>query len=304
LKEGAFYREARARDDAARYEALYHDEGRARAEVRYDKTVYDGQRPFAAPDVTDASEGAMDIRNTLLRIMDGTADSPGLNPHWKAARDAYSGPTQAKQALELGQDLSKKHANDISYRLDNMPEEAIEHFRLGHRSGLAGNLQAVADTGDVAKRLVGTKGKRDAIVTAHGNDAAQDLFGRMGMEGDATETWKALRGAGKGDPTVDLDALSDAAQGALQIATGHSVGGLWSLTKAAATGKKAEGAINDHVASVLAEPDVGTLKGAMRDVQRERARQALVARNQGRALQRTSRFLGSQIGAEMIQPVD
>jgi outer membrane protein insertion porin family len=41
LKEGSFYRETKARDDAARYEALYHKEGRARAEVRFDRTVYD-----------------------------------------------------------------------------------------------------------------------------------------------------------------------------------------------------------------------------------------------------------------------
>ena len=47
LKEGSFYRETKARDDAARYEALYHKEGRARAEVRFDRTVYDAPSGLA-----------------------------------------------------------------------------------------------------------------------------------------------------------------------------------------------------------------------------------------------------------------
>lgn len=47
-----------------------------RAKTILDQTVYEGSRPFAAPEVTRAKDGALSIRNRLLEIMDGDGSGP------------------------------------------------------------------------------------------------------------------------------------------------------------------------------------------------------------------------------------
>lgn len=51
-----------------------------RAKTVLDNTIYAGSKPLVSPEVTRASEGAMDIRNRLLDIMDGDGTGPRI-PH-------------------------------------------------------------------------------------------------------------------------------------------------------------------------------------------------------------------------------
>src|SRR5262249_4328208 len=153
-----------------------------------------------------------------LAIMDGMDEAPGLNPAWKPARDAYAGPVQNRQALELGEKMAGADAKDFLPRLSGMSDGQQEFFRLGHRSGLAQDLKSLPDFGDAATRLSGTFGKREALEAAHGPEASQALLERLGAEQDASRTWDAVKGAAgtTTEDAVHADQLAQASKGIIQ----------------------------------------------------------------------------------------
>lgn len=289
-----------------------------RAKTALDDLVFAGQSPFAAPEVTRDSRGANDIRRRLLAIMDGEVpeglpagpgliDAPGgLNPHWKPARDAFGGPTQNRKALELGQDMAKADAEEAASRLNGMTADQVDHFRLGHRSGMAADVRSVPDYGDAARRVAGSLKKRDAVEAIHGPEATEALLQRLGIEQDAAQTWKAIRGVtGNGAPRIDLQdqQIEDAAQGIIQTLSGRPGAGLLNIAGAMAQGNRMAPEVNGHVASVLAEQDPVALSKAMREVGRERARKTLVDRNAAQATQRLGRVFGDLLGTNIIEQV-
>ena len=273
-----------------------------------DQTVYDGSRPLAAPEVSRASQGAMAIRSRLLQIMDGADDAPGLNPAWKPARDAYAGPIQTRQAVELGEEMAKEGGEEIQNRLAGLTPSQQGFFRLGHRSGLASDVKQAGDWANAAARVQGSLSKREGIEAAHGSNAAA-LFDRADAEHEAHQTWKAIRGnsqtADRAAAMADQDQrLGDASTGFIQALAGHPGPGLVNVAGALLKGGHGSQKVKGHIASVLAEADPGALRKAMRDVGREKARGVLVNRNTGILSQHGGRVFGGILGTNMIEPLE
>lgn len=279
-----------------------------RMKTALDQTIYDGSKPLAAPEVSRASQGAMAIRSRLLQIMDGADDAPGLNPAWKPARDAYSGPIQNRQALELGEDMAKEGSDEIQNRLAGLTPSQQEFFRLGHRSGLATDVKQAGDWANAAARVQGSLSKREAVEAAHGSRAA-GLFDRANAEHEAHQTWKAVRGNSQtADRVAEMaeqeQRLGDASSGVIQALAGHPGPGLLNIAGALLKGGQGSPMVKGHIASVLAETDVEALRKAMRDIGREKARGVLVDRNTGILSQHGGRVFGGILGTNMIEPVD
>ncbi len=271
-----------------------------------DETVYAGSQPFQPAAATRDSRGASTIRSRLLEIMDGTADQPGLNPAWKPARDAYAGPIQSKQALELGEDMVGKDAEDIGNRMADMGDSQQGFFRLGHRSALSKDVTAQGDWGNTASRLAGSSKKRDALRSAHG-DAAEDLLARTLPEHEAFQTFQAIRG---GSPTADRMAeiaeqdrqIEDAASGMIQILAGHPGAGAWNIVSALGRGERQGQEVKGHIASVLAEQDTKALQAAINEMAEERSRRLQVDHRRAKVTQRTARLVAEANGANIVQP--
>ncbi|MCW2349803.1 hypothetical protein [Sphingobium sp. B12D2B] len=273
-----------------------------------DQTIYDGSKPLAAPEVTRASQGAMAIRSRLLQIMDGVDDTAGLNPAWKPARDAYAGPIQNRQAMELGEEMAKEGGEDIQNRLVDLTPSQDEFFRLGHRSGLATDAKQAGDWTNAAARIQGSLTKREGIEAAHGSRASA-LFDRADAEHEAHQTWKAVRGNSQtADRLAEMaeqdQRLADASTGFIQALAGHPGPGLLNVSRALLKGGGNSSEVKGHVASVLAETDASALRAAMREVGREKARRVLVDRNAGILSQHSGRIAGSLLGTNMIEPLD
>src|SRR3546814_9644902 len=64
-----------------------------------------------------------------------------------------SWPVQNLKALGLGEEMARADATDAASRMEGMTGSQHDHFRLGHRSGLAENVQKTPDYGDAANRL-------------------------------------------------------------------------------------------------------------------------------------------------------
>ena len=238
----------------------------------------------------------------------GSSSTPpyGLNPYWKPARDAYAGPIQNRKALELGEEMVRSGATDAANRTGALTPGQLDHFRLGHRSALASDVLARPDYSDAAGRIVASEDQRQAMAAVHGPEATGALMDRLGAERDAGTTWKAVRGgtaSNDGSLIAQDQRIEDGAHGIVQTLAGHPGRGIAKIVRALATGDRNSQEVSNHIARVLAEPDVGTLTAAMEDVDREVARRALVEQRKGKGYQRVSRFLGGILGTNITQPV-
>lgn len=229
----------------------------------------------------------------------------GLNPYWKPAREAYAGPIQNRKALELGDEMARSGATDVANRTSALTPSQLDHFRLGHRSALASDVLGRPDYSDAARRVAGSEDQRQALAAVHGREATQALMDRLGPERDAAETWKAVRGgpANDGSFLAQDQRIEAGACGILQTLLGHPGPGLGNVARALVNGERGGREVNGHIAQILAERDPAILSNAMGDVERERARRALVEQRQGEAYQRASRFLGGALGTNLIEPV-
>ena len=232
----------------------------------------------------------------------------GLNPYWKPARDAYAGPTQARQAMELGEEMATSTGDDIANRLADLTGTQADFFRLGHRSGLAQDVQALGDWGNAAARVAGSAKKRQGLTAAHG-DRASDLLDRTLAEHEAHQTWKAVRGnSATADRLAEMaeqdQAIETASKGVFQALAGRPGEGLLTAVRAIGSGGQAEAEAKGRIAEIMGSTDLEEIAAAIREMTRERARRSKVDRNAARSVQQGSRFLGSILGTNMIEPVE
>lgn len=127
-------------------------------------------------------------------------------------------------------------------------------------------------------------------MSCRGRERYRAAANRLDLEQDATRTWEAVRGS-PGGAASDLAQAGPADRGRRQGRGSDAHG-------------PAGDPVNGHIATVLAEKDPEALKAAMRELQKERVRKALVDRNAARAQQQTGRFLGGVFGASVIDPAD
>lgn len=279
------------------------------AKTAFDNVIYSSGRHGAAPETDRAAKATRDLRGRLLEIMDGTDEVPGLNPHWRAAREAWSGPTQNRKALELGQDMVRADATDAANRMEGLTGSQTDHFRLGHRSEMAATARKVPDYGNAARNINGALEKRRAIETIHGTDKAEDLFDRLKAEHEGNQTWAAVRGnsmtagADAADKIGQQErALGAAGKGLVSAVLGQPISAVRHVVSALADQPVRTAAVDDRVSSVLGAQDLAAVREALADVRRTRAAdKATAARITARG-QQTAKVLGSRTGAGIATP--
>lgn len=232
----------------------------------------------------------------------------GLNPYWKPARDAYAGPTQARQAMELGEELATAGGDDIANRIADLTGTHTEFFRLGHRSGLAEDVKSLGDWGNAAARISGSAKKREGLAAAHGG-RAEGLLERTLGEHEAHQTWKAVRGnSATPDRLAEMTAqdqqIEGAAKGIFQALAGRPGEGITTALRALGSGDRNAAEVKGRIAETLGSTDLDEITAAIREMARERARRSKVDRNAARSGQQASRFLGSVLGTNMIEPAE
>lgn len=228
----------------------------------------------------------------------------GLNPFWKPAREAYAGPIQNKKALQLGEDMAKANATDVENRMAEMTGNQIDHFRLGHRSGMAEDVSAIGDYGNAARRVDGSDKARKAITRVHGQDAADDLFDRLAAEHEGYQTWAAVRGnsqtAGReaaDEIAAQEQALSDAGKGLWSLARGRPLDVAKHFAGAFSGEPARTNIVNDKVSTVLSSQDPATVRQALADVRRAQVADRAAQERSLNAGQQAAKVVGSRTGA-------
>ena len=245
-----------------------------------------------------------DVRSSFVNELDR------LNPDYKAARAAYSGPASANEALRLGNKAINKSAEEIQSITRNMGPDQQAQFALGYRAAMADAMDRRIDGADKVGALLGSPRKREALSAVMGPNANWPRFGqRMAGERAANETYRAVA---TGSPTAErmaADGLIDD-QSLLENAAGRIVrggrGGITGLMAeglgfmqdmgrfgAGAAGNRAR----EDAASLLLQNNPAMLANAMRDAARQSALRRLAERNMLRATQSPAAVTGFTSGA-------
>lgn len=307
------------------------------AKTAFDRVIFNGDRLGATQEMDRAGKATQDLRGRLLEIMDGYQaphpDAPvpalpsrasepvsglpvppprvqgsGLNPYWKPARDAYAGPIQNRKAMELGADMARANATDAANRMSDMTGSQVDHFRLGHRSGLVEDLQNVGNYGNAAGHVNGSLGKREALATVHGQDATNALLERLQAEQDANQTWTAVRGNMPAGPEAadrmarQDQAWNDAGKGILSAVTGRPAAALGHIARSLANEPGRSAAIDDRVSTVLGSQDPAVVREAMAGVRKAQVADRAAGERATARAQQTAKVLGSRTGAGTATP--
>lgn len=196
------------------------------------RSLFDMEQAHINPETGRLSElgnAYKDLRRELVAKIDTlTADQNGFS-FYKAARDAYAGPTELRAAANLGSQAMSKDAWRISQMTDGMSASELEAFKIGAFESL--------------RKKLGTEGGQTQILKMWKEPATaeklRELFGDQksfrqfaanvakesrlkGLESVGRGSQTASRAAGMGD--LDMTGITEAGNAARNAASGNLTG--------------------------------------------------------------------------------
>jgi hypothetical protein len=178
-----------------------------------DDVIADNKNPTTGKIETDAGRSVVALKREMLDELDA------LIPEYKAARDAYSGPSHSIEMVEKGRDYwrAKGDPADSIREFKDLSAADKEYVRIGIVRDAIKDAGNTADTGSVYLKLVGTPNKRALLQTVFPDEASFKKFiEQMHAE---KKMLAANRSTIGGSPTSRIDAeKADAAmQGASDV---------------------------------------------------------------------------------------
>lgn len=217
-------------------------------------------------------EGTRAIQGTLRSFL-GQIDR--ANPEYAAARAAWAGPVQSREAMDLGRRALNMTADDFAARTRQMSPNELEFFRLGVRRAMTESIANAGDTANVVHRLVGTGRKRALIQRLFGGRQEFDRFiSTLQQEQAGFQTYRTARLGSPTAPNLQDDAaLSSAVTTGLadMATTGLPITTAVRQAVRFGTGRAARHA-QEQISSILSESDPARLRELARELNREAAR--------------------------------
>jgi hypothetical protein len=178
-----------------------------------DDVIADNKNPTTGKIETDAGRSVVALKREMLEELDA------LIPEYKAARDAYSGPSHSIEMVEKGRDYwrAKGDPADSIREFKDLSAADKEYVRIGIVRDAIKDVGNTADTGSVYLKLAGTPNKRALLQTAFPDEASFKKFIEQ-MQAEK-KMLAANRSTIGGSPTSRIDAeKADAAmQGASDV---------------------------------------------------------------------------------------
>lgn len=199
-----------------------------------------------------------------------------INPKYKVARDAWSGPSETINAINEGkQHFSRPESNEeVKADFDALTPSDKEFYRLGAAESKIDSLERTADAGDKTKRVINAERDRKRFRMLFDSDAeAQKFIESVERKRTMFETKNAVKGNSATAARIAEDAdNSDAHSAMLNVghAMAHGAGGNYlAMAGAMLRAKKDLGLINNpelnaEMARLLTDPNltVNTTPGA------------------------------------------
>jgi hypothetical protein len=107
---------------------------------------------------------------------------------YKAARRAFAGPTEVRNAIDTGKDFAKLDPRELKKQFDSLSDAEQEGFKIGVFDAIRTNIDKGADGVDVLRRVWKSTEKQSQIRALLGDDAFNDLSSRLVREKVIRET--------------------------------------------------------------------------------------------------------------------
>jgi hypothetical protein len=137
-----------------------------------------------------------------------------LNPKYKSAREAWSGPTQSRLALRQGVEFNKMTPEQLRDIVKDMNPNDLEFFRLGAAATLRKWVAETGAQGDEARKIAGNQYMRNKLRQFFPSDDAYNKFvDSVGLESVMFRTNRRLTGGSDTarrvtEDTTDMDPSS------------------------------------------------------------------------------------------------
>jgi hypothetical protein len=128
------------------------------------------------------------VRKSLLKELDS------LNPKYKEARAAWSGPSQSNSAMNMGNSFLKADPEEIKLALSRLSDADKDFYRIGAARALQDRARSASDSTDLSRHLFGKQEIREQIEAAFGKGSADQFAKAMGKESSMAHTNRFVLG--------------------------------------------------------------------------------------------------------------
>jgi len=133
-----------------------------------------------------------DARNLILQKTDAAV------PEFAAARSAYGGPMQSKDALTMGQQAFNADPGQITLNTTGVSPESLSQQQLGFRSALMDRANSVRDVSNPWETTLGNPNARARIDALYpDNSGNQQLYNGLDLERQMANTRNDVLGNSK-----------------------------------------------------------------------------------------------------------
>lgn len=214
--------------------------------------VIDGYKnPTTSKIETDAGRGVVSLKREMLDELDA------LIPEYKAARDAWAGPSHSIEVVDLGRDMwrAKGDPADAIRKFKDLSPADKDYARIGIVRNALADVGNTSDAGSVYVKLFNTPNKRALLETAFPDRASFERFAaQMRAEKDMIAANRTIMG---GSPTSRIDAdkaTASEAENNLGVLDAMRSGSIMRLLgEALQRGKNLQQGVSPEVASELAQ---------------------------------------------------
>lgn len=247
-----------------------------------------GKETDLAGKVSPTGNAVMKLKQALLQELDSATVDPATGASlYKAARDAYSGPSAMMSAAEMGRKLISSNEAGIQQSLKGLSASELDAARVGMFEGLR-------------QKLGNSKAGRTEIMGAYENPAVADklkalfptqrAYREFAAAAAGEARLKLAESVGKGSQTaarqfgagdLDMGALGAMGKAGGAAATGQIGGAINALGEVWNRVKTPE-AVRDQMGKILltqgahGRQAINTLAGTAKQVAEQRARNALI----------------------------
>ncbi|SFR97628.1 hypothetical protein SAMN05192580_2187 [Sphingomonas jatrophae] len=176
----------------------------------------------------EAGRAQNGVRNQLVNEVDR------LNPDFAAARAAYAGPMQARDALARGQDAYSLHPDELGMQVGAQTPEHLAQMQLGYRGAMVDHAGRVRDASNPWEATLGSPLSRDRLGAMYPENPATDrLLRTRELEGTLQQTDHAVLGNSRTarNQIADQSFLeSPLVQGAADVGASMLTGGVPAAT--------------------------------------------------------------------------
>jgi len=160
-------------------------------------------------------------RNEFVSIIDEVGPES-----YKRARQAFAGPTEVRDAIDMGKEFANLDARVLRRQYDSLSPAEQEGFKVGVYDTIRTNINKGADGADVLRKVWGSPEKRDQLAVFIGNDTFNELSGQLAREKIIRQTDVKLAGGSQTQPRTLAQREFEGSEELIPMVAQQGLGGL------------------------------------------------------------------------------